>query len=192
MSINLTKGQRISLEKDCAPGLSQVALGLGWGQREKKGLFGGTKQVDVDLDASCLLFANRNLIDVVWFQQLRSKDGAVVHTGDDRSGGGSADNEIIRVDLTRLPKEVDALIFTVNSFLNDSFEGIPNARCRLLDAKSDQELARFDLTLDGGGHTGMVMAKLYRKDGAWNLHAIGDKGHGRTFQEMEDIITRTL
>lgn len=191
MRVNLSKGQRISLDKDLAPGLSQVALGLGWGQREKKGLF-GTKHIDVDLDASCLLFANAELVDVVWFKQLRSGDGAVVHTGDDRAGGGNGDNETIMVALEQLPRRVDTLIFTVNSFLNDSFQGIPNARCRLLNAKTNQELARFNLTLDGGNHTGMVMAKLYLQSNSWHMQAIGDKGYGRTFQDMEDIISQNL
>jgi len=192
MSINLSKGQKISLQKVSEPGLSQVALALGWGQREKKGFFGGSKQVDVDLDASCLLYAGGNLQDCVWFQKLRSDSGAVVHTGDDRAGGGSGDNETISVNLDGLPKGVDTLIFTVNSFLNDSFKGIPNARCRLLNGKNNQELARFDLTLDGGDHTGMVMAKLYLQSGAWHMQAIGDKGYGRTFQEMGDMITNNL
>ena len=192
MSVNLSKGQKISLQKVAEPGLSQVALALGWGQREKKGLFGGAKLVDVDLDASCLLYAAGNLQDVVWFQKLRSDNGAVVHTGDDRAGGGDGDNEIIRVNLDQLPQGVDTLIFTVNSFLNDSFKGIPNARCRLLNGKNNQELARFDLTLDGGDHTGMVMAKLYLQGNAWHMQAIGDKGYGRTFQEMGDIINGNL
>ena len=191
MSVNLSKGQRISLEKVAEPGLTQVALALGWGQREKKGLF-GSKKIDVDLDASCLLFSGSNLEDVVWFQQLESDNGAVVHTGDDRAGGGSGDNEVITVDLGKLPADVNTLIFTVNSFLNDSFQGIPDARCRLLNGKNDQELARFDLTLDGGDHTGMVMAKLYRQGGTWHMQAIGDKGHGRTFEDMEGIIVRHL
>ncbi len=129
---------------------------------------------------------------VVWFQKLRSDNGAVVHTGDDRAGGGNGDNEIIKVNLDQLPQGVDTLIFTVNSFLNDSFKGIPNARCRLLNGKNDQELARFDLTLDGGDHTGMVMAKLYLQSNTWHMQAIGDKGRGRTFQEMGDIITANL
>ncbi|MCF7985397.1 MAG: TerD family protein [Thiohalocapsa sp.] len=191
MSVNLSKGQRISLEKVSEPGLSQVALALGWGQREKKGLL-GTKKIDVDLDASCLLFADGNLEDVVWFQQLESNNGAVVHTGDDRAGGGNGDNETITVNLGLLPRRVDTLIFTVNSFLNDSFKGIPNARCRLLNWENNKELARFDLTLDGGDHTGMVMAKLYLDGNTWHMQAIGDKGHGRTFQDMEDVIVRNL
>ncbi len=191
MALNLSKGERISLEKTGGPGLTRVILGLGWGKRKKKGFF-GSSEVEVDLDASCLLFAAGKLIDTVWFRQLKSQCGAVRHTGDDRSGGGSDDNEQINVDLSKLPANVDALIFTVNSFLNDSFEGIPNARCRLLDGAGNKELARFDLSLDGANYTGMVMAKLYRENGAWHLQAIGEKGMGRTFNDMMPLIGRYI
>jgi len=192
MAVNLSKGEKISLEKAGAAGLSRVALGLSWGMREEKG-FLRTKKIEVDLDASCLLFSGRELVDVVWFKQLTSNCGAVRHSGDDRSGGAAAnsDNEVIEVDLVQLPKEVNTLIFTVNSFLNDSFKGIPNASCRLLDGEG-RPLARFDLSLDGGDHTGMVMAKLYRENGAWHMQAIGDKGYGRTFQDMMPLISGHL
>jgi tellurium resistance protein TerZ len=192
MAVNLSKGEKISLEKAGGTGLSKVALGLSWGMREKKGFF-GTKKIEVDLDASCLLFNSNEPVDVVWFQQLQSNCGAIHHSGDDRSGGGSsADNEVISVDLSHLPGQVNTLIFTVNSFLNDSFSGIPDATCRLLDGTNGRELARFNLSLDGGNHTGMVMAKLYRDGSGWHMQAIGDKGYGRTFQDMMPLISRYL
>jgi tellurium resistance protein TerZ len=193
MAVNLSKGEKISLAKAGAAGLSRVSLGLSWGMREKKGLF-GSKKIEVDLDASCLLFAGRELVDQVWFRNLATNDGSVRHSGDDRTGGGGADadNEVITVDLGKLPVRVDALVFTVNSFLNDSFQGIPNARCRLIDASGNRELARFELSLDGGNHTGMVMAKLYRENASWHIQAIGEKGTGRTFNEMMPLIVRFL
>lgn len=193
MAVNLSKGEKVSLAKAGAAGLTRVSLGLSWGMREKKGFF-GSKSVEVDLDASCLLFAGHQLVDQVWFRNLATDDGSVRHSGDDRRGGGGADadNEVITVDLGQLPAQVDTLVFTVNSFLNDSFEGIPNARCRLIDASSHRELARFELSLDGGNHTGMVMAKLYREGAAWHLQAIGEKGTGRTFKEMMPLIGRYL
>lgn len=192
MAVNLSKGEKISLEKAGGAGLSKVALGLSWGMREKKGFF-RTKKIEVDLDASCLLFSGQNAVDVVWFRQLQSNCGAVRHSGDDRSGGGnSADNEVISVNLNQLPGHVNTLIFTVNSFLNDSFSGIPDATCRLLDGTNGRELARFNLSLEGGDHTGMVMAKLYRDGGGWHMQAIGDKGYGRTFQDMGPLIGRYL
>jgi tellurium resistance protein TerZ len=193
MAVNLSKGEKVSLEKAGAAGLSRVSLGLSWGMREKKGFF-GSKSVEVDLDASCLLFAGQQMVEEVWFRNLATRDGSVRHSGDDRSGGGGADadNEVITVDLGKLPAQVDALVFTVNSFLNDSFEGIPNARCRLIDASGHRELARFELSLDGGKYTGMVMAKLYREGAAWHLQAIGEKGTGRTFSDMMPLIARYL
>lgn len=193
MGVNLNKGERISLAKAGVGGLSNVALGLSWGMRQEKGWF-KTKEVEVDLDASCLIFRGQELVDVVWFRQLTSECGAVQHSGDDRSGGASdnSDNEVISVNLGRLRDGVDTLIFTVNSFLNDSFKGIPDATCRLLDGNGGRELARFNLSLDGGHHTGMVMAKLYLDKGAWHMQAIGEKGTGRTFQDMMPMIAAHL
>jgi tellurium resistance protein TerZ len=194
MPINLEKGQRISLAKEAGTGLEKVFLGLGWGRRKKKGLF-GTKEVDVDLDASCLMFdGNGKTVDEIWFRQLKSKCGTVLHSGDDRAGGGDADadNERIQVDLGELPSNVQQLVFTVSSFLNDSFQGIPHAFCRLFDVKGGKEIARFNLSLDGGGHTGLVMAKLTRANGDWELQAIGANGEGRTFDELMPVIRRHL
>lgn len=194
MAINLQKGQTISLAKETGSGLEKVFLGLGWGRRSKKGFF-GTKEVDVDLDASCLMFDDRdNLVDTVWFRQLKSQCGTVVHSGDDRAGGGSTDddNERIQVDLKRLPFHVQQLVFTVNSFLGDSFEGIPNAVCRLFDVTGNKEIARFNLSLDGGSHTGLIMAKLSRRSGDWEMQALGAHGDGRTFDDLMPVIKSSL
>jgi tellurium resistance protein TerZ len=194
MAINLEKGQRISLAKEAGSGLAKVFLGLGWGRRKKKGFF-GSKEVDVDLDASCLMFdGSGNLVDTVWFRQLKSKCRTVQHSGDDRAGGGSADddNERIQVDLKSLPANVQQLVFTVNSFLGDSFQGIPNAFCRLFDVDGKKEIARFNLSLDGGSHTGLIMAKLSRQSGEWEMQALGTHGEGRTFEELMPNIQRLL
>jgi tellurium resistance protein TerZ len=191
MAINLEKGQRISLEKDGA-GLSDVSLGLGWGRRTKKGLF-GKSEVDVDLDASCLLFdAKGQLQDQVWFRQLTSRCGSIRHTGDDRSGGGGGENERIDLMLSAVPAEVTALVFTVNSFTNDSFAGIPSAFCRLVNKATGQEIARYDISLDGGDFTGLVIAVIYRHQDQWKMRAIGEKGYGRTFQDMMPLISANL
>ncbi|MER2527743.1 MAG: TerD family protein [Candidatus Competibacter denitrificans] len=193
MAINLQKGQRISLQKETGRGLSQVVMGLGWGMKQvqSRGFLGfgaGTRQEAVDLDASCLLFdANGTLVDTVWFRQLKSHCGSVQHSGDDRSGGGqdSAENERISIDLSRLPAQVQTLIFTVNSFSGEGFAGIPSALCRIVDGTDNREVARFDLSLEGGNYTGLIMTKLYRHtDGEWKLQAIGDHASGRTFHEL--------
>lgn len=192
MGINLQKGQRISLEKEAGRGLSRVVMGLGWGMKQVQskgflGFGGGSRQEAVDLDASCLLFdASGNLADTVWFRQLESRCGSIRHSGDDRSGGGEtgADNERISIDLNRVPPSVQTLIFTVNSFSGESFAGIPNAFCRLVDEANSGEVARFDLSLEGGGHTGLIMTKLYRHNNEWKMQAIGEQAEGRTFHDL--------
>lgn len=192
MTINLQKGQRISLEKEAGRGLSRVIMGLGWGMKEvqSRGFLGfgaGTRQEAVDLDASCLLFDNSgNLVDTVWFRQLESRCGSIRHSGDDRSGGGEsgADNEQIAIDLNQVPAAVLTLIFTVNSFSGESFAGIPSAFCRLVDGAGGGEVARFDLSLEGGQHTGLIMTKLYRHGGEWKMQAIGEHAEGRTFHDL--------
>ncbi|WP_018655406.1 TerD family protein [Actinomadura flavalba] len=181
MSVSMVKGQRISLEK---PGgsLTMVRMGLGWDAVKKKGFFGSREQ-EIDLDASVVLFADGQPADVVYFGQLTSKDGSVRHTGDNLTGAGDGDDESIIVDLTRVPVHVTSLVFTVSSFNNQSFDQVANAFCRLVDEQTNAELARYTLT-GGGQHTAMIMAKLYRHGDGWKLNAIGEPGQGRTFQDM--------
>jgi tellurium resistance protein TerZ len=191
--VSLAKGQSVRLEKSGGGSLSRVTMGLGWDVRKAGGLrgfFGGGG--DIDLDASCLLFdAAGALLDSVWFRQLTSKDGSIVHTGDNRTGAGDGDDEQIAVDLTRLPAAVSTLVFTVNSFTGETFDRIENAYCRLVDATNDQELARYVLT-GGGTQTGQVMAKVTRSGGGWEMKAIGEKTSGRTFHDMLPAIQAQL
>ncbi|HEX8623349.1 MAG TPA: TerD family protein, partial [Allosphingosinicella sp.] len=147
--VSLTKGQSIRLEKSGGGSLTRVTMGLGWDVRKAKGFMGmfGGGGGDIDLDASCLLFdSNRQVLDAVWFRQLRSNDGSIIHTGDNRTGAGDGDDEQIIVDLSAVPGQVTALIFTVNSFTGDTYDKIENAFCRLVDATNGQEMARYDLT----------------------------------------------
>jgi tellurium resistance protein TerZ len=200
MAINLQKGQRISLEKEAGRGLNRVVMGLGWGMKtvQSKGFLGfgaGAREEAVDLDASCLLFdAAGNLVDTVWFRQLQSRCGSIQHSGDDRSGGGAAgvENERITIDLNQVPAAAQTLIFTVNSFSGESFAGIPNAFCRLVDGAGGGEIARFDLSLEGGNFTGLIMTKLYRHNGEWKMQAIGDHASGRTFHDLLPAIKPCL
>lgn len=190
--VSLSKGQGISLTK-ANPGLSMVAMGLGWDVAKKRGFFGGWKDGDdVDLDASCLMFdAGGNLVDQVWFRQLTSRDGSVLHTGDNRTGAGDGDDEVINVKLNDVPGNVQTLVFTVNSFTGIDFTKIENAFCRVVNMANDQELARFDLS-NSGPHTAQVMAKLVRKDGGWDFVAIGTTGRGRTFHDLVPVIVPSL
>ena len=192
--VSLTKGQSVRLEKTGGGTLSRVTMGLGWDVRKAgglRGLFGGGGG-DVDLDASCLLFDSaRTMVDSIWFRQLRSKDGSIIHTGDNRTGAGDGDDEQITVDLTALPPQVTALVFTVNSFTGDTFERVENAYCRLVDSASGQEMARYQLS-GSGSHTGQVMAKLSRANGGWEMKALGEKTAGRTFHDMMPAILAQL
>lgn len=185
MGVNLEKGQKISLEKSAGGGLTTVAMGLGWDVAKKKGFLGfGGGSADIDLDASCLMFDESNqLVDAVWFRQLQSKDGSIRHSGDNRTGEGSGDDETIRIDLTRIPAGIKSLVFTVNSFLGQTFEQVENAYCRLLNGGTGEEVARYNLSCQNK-QTGQIMAKLYRHNGEWKMHAIGEGSQGRTFNEL--------
>lgn len=195
MAISLQKGQKISLEKEAGQSLSRVIMGLGWDAAKSKGflsnLFGGGNN-SIDLDASCLMFNDKNeLVDVVWFRQLRSQDGSIVHSGDNRTGDGDGDDEQISVDLSRVPAQVKALVFTVNNFTGQNFEKVENAYCRIINASNNQEIARYNLSAQGS-HTGQIMAKVYRHNGEWKMHAIGENGYGRTFLDLLPSIQSNL
>ncbi|WP_289047447.1 TerD family protein [uncultured Psychrobacter sp.] len=199
MAVSLQKGQKISLSKEAGGELTQVKLGLGWdvfqGQQEKKGGFlgklfgGGTDGDSIDLDASCIMFdANKQAVDAIWFSQLKSKDGSIVHTGDNRTGDGDGDDEVINVDLSKVPANVVSLVFTVNSFTGQTFETVENAFCRIVNANNNQEVARYNLSAQGG-HTAMIMAKVYRHNNEWKMHAIGETASGRTFHDLMPAMT---
>ena len=192
MAVNLQKGQKISLEKEAGGTLTQVKMGLGWDVAGAKsgggflgGLFGGGGSSNsIDLDASCVLFNSaKQPIDVVYFGQLQSKDGTIVHTGDNRTGAGDGDDEVINVNLAAIPADVQALVFTVNSFTGQSFETVANAYCRILNASNNSEVARYNLSAQGS-HTAMILAKVYRHNGEWKMHAIGETANGRTFNDL--------
>lgn len=184
MSVSLTKGQQVSLTKGGGESLSRVRMGLGWDAIKKRGMFGGKKSQTIDLDASCLLFDTRGvLVDQVWFQQLNSQDGSVVHTGDNLTGDGDGDDESIVVDLRSLPDQVASLMFVVNSFTGQDFSQIENAFCRLVDENTNAEVARFDLS-GSGQHNAQVMAKISRDGQAWSMTAIGAVANGRTFRDL--------
>lgn len=193
MAISLQKGQKISLSKEAGGSLTKVIMGLGWDAVKKKGFFGfGGGSVDIDLDASCLMFDEQGqLTDTVWFRQLRSKDGSIVHTGDNRTGDGDGDDEQIIVDLAAVPANVKSLMFTVNSFTGQTFEQVANAYCRIVDGTKGNEIARYDLSVQGE-HTAQIMAKVYRHNGEWKMHAIGENGRGRTFADLMPQITPHL
>ena len=180
MAVNLQKGQKISLEKEAGGTLTSVVMGLGWDVAKKKGLFGFGREQSIDLDASCFIFDdNNNPIDLVYFGQLASRDGSVQHSGDNRTGEGDGDDEQIAVALNRIPANVKTLVFTVSNYTGQNFSQVENAYCRLVDGQTGKEIARYDLSPQGN-HTAQIMAKVYRHNGEWKMHAIGENSQGAT------------
>jgi len=183
-SLTLVKGQKISLAKESGGALSRISMGLGWD------VAAGIDSID--LDASCVLFdANKNMVDAVWFRQLKSKDGSIQHTGDNLTGEGEGDDESIIVDLNKVPANVQTLVFTVNSFRGQTFQVIENAFCRLVNLQNNQEIARYTLS-GGGNYTGYIMAKVYLHNGEWKMAALGEPSNGQTFQNMMPQIKACL
>ncbi|WP_031065385.1 TerD family protein [Streptomyces sp. NRRL WC-3742] len=184
MSVNLAKGQQVSLRKGSGTSLAVVRMGLGWEAAPKRGLF-GSRTRKIDLDASALLYAGKTPSDVVFFQHLESTDGSVRHTGDNLEGGsGDADDEAILVDLMHVPPHITQVVFTVSSYTGQTFAEVSRAHCRLMDETTGEELARYELA-GGGPHTGQIMAKVFRDgEGGWTMQAIGAPAKGRTFQDL--------
>lgn len=176
MAVSLSKGQRVSLEK-IAPGLTEVFVGLGW---DLKSVDTG---VDFDLDASVfLLGSNDKLISdkhFVFFNNLTSPDPAksIEHTGDNLTGAGDGDDEVIKVKLTQVPVEVEKVVITVTIHeaqeRKQNFGQVQNAFVRIVNLQNEQEVVRYDLVEDYSTETALIMAELYRKDGEWRLNAVG-------------------
>ncbi|MER5788776.1 TerD family protein [Streptomyces sp. NPDC001980] len=175
--VSLQKNQTVSLVKGGRPLLSQVKMGLGW-----EPAFRGK---DIDLDASVIAYGpQRNHVDSCYFGKLSILNGAIKHSGDNLTGEGGGDDEVIVVDLGRIPPEVTGLVFTVNSFSGQKFTEVAKAYCRLLDAASGEELVRFDLT-SAEAQTGVMMAKLVRQfSGEWDMTAMGSFVKARTVRNM--------
>lgn len=173
--VSLQKGQSVSLVKTGAPPLTRVRMGLGWDVGHGE---------DIDLDASAILYDDRRKdVDKVWFMSKKGARGAVRHSGDNLTGAGEGDDEVIVVDLAALPQNVNALVFTVNSFQGQRFTQVRNAFCRLVDDTTDQELVRFDLS-DSKPSTGLVMCKVQRGQQGWVMTAIGEFHDGKTVRAM--------
>lgn len=176
MVVSLAKGQRVSLEK-VAPGLTEIFVGLGWDTKVTDGGF------DFDLDASLfLLGSNGKLISdnhFIFYNNLTSPDSdkSVEHTGDNLTGDGDGDDEVINVNLQKVPSDVQKIVVVVTIHeaeqRSQNFGQVDNAYIRIVDAKTNAEATRFDLTEDGSVETAMIMAELYRKNGEWRVNAVG-------------------
>ncbi|GCD98717.1 MULTISPECIES: TerD family protein [Embleya] len=173
MGVSLAKGGNVSLSK-AAPGLTAVAVGLGWDARSTTG-------ADFDLDASALLLGNdgRVLSDLhfVFYNNLTSPDGSVQHTGDNLTGEGEGDDETVNVDLASVPADVQRVVFPVSIHdavaRDQSFGQVRNAYIRVVNRADNNELARYDLTEDASTETAMVFGELYRNGNEWKFRAVG-------------------
>lgn len=175
--VSLKKGDRVSLTKSGAAPLSKVFMGLGWDP--------AAKGKNIDLDASVIAYdQNGRKLEIVWFMHTKEFRGALVHQGDNLTGNGDGDDEVINVDLNALPPQVTHLVFTINSFSGQKFTEVRNAFARLVDANTGQELVRFSLT-ESQPATGVVMAALSRTTaGPWEMRGIGQFADGRTVKKL--------
>ena len=173
MGVSLSKGGNVSLTKT-APGLSQIRIGLGWDIRVTDG-------AAFDLDASAFLLGADNKVrsdaDFIFYNNLRSADGAVVHAGDNRTGAGDGDDEVITVDLSKVDPGVARIQVAVTideaEARRQNFGMVQGAFMRVVDASDSKEIARYDLSEDASMETAMVFGEVYRHNDEWKFKAIG-------------------
>ena len=170
----MTAGQEVQLAGDDERPLTTLRMGLGWDKERTAGAI-GTGAPDVDLDASAVQFSGDQLFDLAFYNNLSTRDGSVVHLGDNMTGSGEGDDEQITVDLSKIYPKVDRIVFMVSSYQGHTLEWINHAYVRLVDVAGDEdrELARFTLTA-GVTTTGMVMATMVRDGDQWRLRAVGE------------------
>jgi len=179
MTINLSKGQKISLEKE-APGLTKVFVGLGWDVKK------ADTGVDFDLDASCVMLNEAGKVfsdkHFIFYNNLTSPEGAVTHTGDNLTGTGDGDDEQIKIDLQKVPEGVKKIVFVVTihdaEARKQNFGQVSNSFVRLVNEGNNQEIAKYDLGEDYSIETAMVMAELYRHNTDWKMTAVGSGYQG--------------
>jgi len=173
MSVSLSKGGNVSLSKE-APGLRAVLVGLGWDVRTTTG-------ADFDLDASALMVGTSGTIlsdqHFIFFNNLKSPDGSVEHTGDNLTGEGEGDDEVIKVNLSGVPGEVDKVVVAVSIYdaegRSQSFGQVRNAFIRVVNQDDNREITRYDLSEDASSETAMIFGELYRNGAEWKFRAVG-------------------
>jgi len=174
MAISLSKGQKVDLTKT-NPGLTNVIVGLGWDTNKYDG---GN---DFDLDSSVFLLADTGKVadqnDFIFYNNTTGGNGSVEHSGDNLTGVGEGDDELVKVALTQVPAHIQRLAFTVTihdaESRNQNFGMVSNAYIRIVNAESNQELIRYDLGEDFSIETAIVVGELYRHNGEWKFNAIG-------------------
>jgi len=173
VGVSLSKGGNVSLSKE-APGLTAVLVGLGWEARTTTG-------ADFDLDASAILTSETGKVvsdkGFVFYNNLKSDDGSVEHTGDNTTGEGEGDDEVIKVNLAAVPATVSKIVFPVSIYdaesRSQSFGQVRDAYIRIVNQAGGQEIARYDLSEDASTETAMVFGELYRNGAEWKFRAIG-------------------
>ena len=179
MPINLAKGQKVDLTKG-NPGLSKILIGLGWDTNKYDG------GADFDLDAAAFLTGDNGKVardeDFVFYGNLKHDSEAVIHTGDNLTGEGDGDDEVIKVDLSKVPANVSKIDFTVTIYeaekRNQNFGQVSNAYIRVVDETTNTELIRFDLGEDFSIETAVVVGEIYHYNGEWKFNAIGSGFQG--------------
>lgn len=201
MSVNLQKGQRISLDKGNGTKLQKVCVGINWGAIETKNFLGKITKEAVDLDASCGTFnASKQLIEKIYFGHLAAADGSIKHSGDDLTGDldgdDGLDNEIITLDFSRLSPSVEYVAFVLNSFQGQDFGTIPFASIRIYEGTPTQVnsvFATFDIAHGPSfsGFVSMVMGVFYKKNGEWKFNAVGEPTKDRRLDETLHTVAQS-
>ena len=179
MSISLQKGQKVNLSKE-KKGLSRVVVGLGWDEVKRSRGFFALKPAPIDCDASAILLQNGRMAgrdDLVYYNNLTHKSGTVRHMGDNLPGEGEGDDEQIVIDLAKVPQEYDKIVIVVNIYQavqrHQHFGMIENAFIRLVDARNNNEMCKYNLTENYSGMTAMIFGEVYRHNGEWKFSAVG-------------------
>ncbi|CEN21780.1 TerD family protein [Paraclostridium sordellii] len=174
MAISLKKGQKIDLTKS-NPGLDRILVGLGWDTNRYDG---GN---DFDLDATVFMLGENGKVtgeaDLVFFNNKKHSSGSVEHMGDNRTGQGDGDDEVIKIELSKVPASINKIAFAVTIYeaieRRQNFGQVENAYIRIMNADTNEELVRYDLGEDFSIENAVVVAELYRHNGEWKFNAIG-------------------
>ena len=173
MAISLQKGGNVNLSKE-APGLSNMVIGLGWDTRATDG-------AGFDLDGAVFLVKTdgkvRSDADFVFYNNLKSTDGSVVHSGDNTTGAGEGDDETVTIDLTKVPADVEKIVLAVTihdaETRKQNFGMVSKAFVRCINAAGNAEIARYDLSEDSSTEAAMVFGEVYRAGADWKFKAVG-------------------